>query len=74
MAPVSYTHLAVYKRQIQDSHFYPVTELRHTVYQHNIHILNEGVMPYFIIVNVVLDLSLIHISDCGVRQSEAGSG
>ena len=43
-------------RLIQDRHFYPVTELRHTVYQNNIHILNEGVMPYFIIGNVVLDI------------------
>ena len=43
-------------RLIQDRHFYPVTELRHTVYQNNIHILNKGVMPYFIIGNIVLDI------------------
>ncbi len=41
---------------IQNRHFYPVAKLRHTVYQNNIHILNKGVMPYFIIGNIVLDI------------------
>ena len=48
-------HLAA-SRFIQNRYLHPVPELRHTVYQNDVHILDEGVMPDFIIGNVVLDI------------------
>ena len=41
---------------IQDRHLHTITELGQTVYKDNIHILNESVVPDFIIGNVVLDI------------------
>lgn len=41
---------------VQDRHFHTVTEPGQSVYKNNVYILNESIMPYFIIGNVVLDI------------------
>ena len=41
---------------VQYRHFHTVTELGQSVYKNNVYILNESIMPYFIIGNVVLDI------------------
>ncbi len=41
---------------VQYRHFHTVTEPGQSVYKNNVYILNESIMPYFIIGNVVLDI------------------
>ena len=52
---VCYQHFAP-ASFIQYGYLYPITELRHTVHQQDIYILNKSIMPYFIVGNIVLDI------------------
>ena len=60
---------------VQNGYLYTVTESSQLIYQDYIYIFNEGIAPYFIVSNVVLDIlnaTVIphrYIMQCCITQS-----